>query len=161
MSKNPQKLPSPPRPTSAAVTATMRGNRSRDTRPELAVRRLLFGLGYRYRLHRRDIPGCPDIVFPVRRKLVFVHGCFWHQHLSKSCPLWAQPKSNLHYWEPKLRRNRERDRVVNRQLKATDWKVTVVWECQTKNHLLLARRLSGFLGNVTAVRSHALTKATG
>jgi DNA mismatch endonuclease, patch repair protein len=146
MRKNSQKLPSPPKPTSAAVSATMRGNRSRDTRPELAVRRLLFGLGYRYQLHRRDMPGCPDIVFPRRRKVVFIHGCFWHQHSSQHCPLRTHPKTNLDYWKTKLAGNRGRDRLIERTLAAMNWRVMILWECEIRSVVMMVRRLRAFLG---------------
>jgi DNA mismatch endonuclease, patch repair protein len=162
MSKQVERLPYPPRPTSAAVSATMRGNRSKNTRPELAVRRLLFGLGYRYRLHRRDIPGCPDIAFLGRKKLIFVHGCFWHQHPGKRCPLRTHPRSNVYYWQLKLRRNRSRDQAIHRILKRTGWTVTVVWECETQNTRALVKRLSAFLkrrtGRATLVRSDDLRR---
>ena len=116
--------------------------RSKDTEPELLVRRLVHGMGYRYRLHRPDLPGKPDLVLPGRRKIIFVHGCFWHQH---GCVLSHLPKSNESYWTPKLERNRERDIEHLRALRATGWKCLVVWECQLKESNRLLRRLAKFL----------------
>lgn len=105
----------------------MRRIRGKDTSPEMAVRRLLHHLGHRYRLHCVDLPGTPDIVFRSRRKIVFVHGCFWHQH---GCALCRRPKSNLAYWLPKLERNKLRDLASLRKLRADGWSVCVIWECQ-------------------------------
>lgn len=113
--------------------------RSKDTRPELLVRKLLFSLGFRYRLHAKDLPGCPDIVFRSRRKAVFVNGCFWHGH--SRCRLNRQPKSKLDYWGPKLERNKKRDERSKRALKRSGWKVLIIWECQTAD----TRRLSSLL----------------
>ncbi len=159
MSKQLQELPLPPLPQSAAVSATMRGNRSRNTRPELAVRRFLFGLGYRYRLHRSDIPGCPDIAFLSRRKVVFVHGCFWHQHLSEKCPLQSHPKSNLYYWRAKLKRNQHRDTAITEKLRAMKWKVLIIWECETQDDLRFTVRLRNFLGQPRlSMRHHRTTR---
>ena len=123
----------------------MRRIRSRDSRPELVVRRLLFRLGYRYRLSVRQLPGRPDIVFSKRRKVIFVHGCFWHAH--QGCRLSHQPASNTAYWSGKLERNVARDRAVLAQLAATGWDVLVVWECQTKNLNTLEDKLTCFLNS--------------
>src|SRR5262245_12690978 len=128
------------------IRKIMQANRSRDTRPELAVRRLLTELGYRYRLHARDLPGRPDIVFRGRRKVILVHGCFWHQHSSQRCTLQSHPVSNLAYWRPKLERNRKRDAEVEARLRAGGWRVLQVWECETAASERLIRRLSRFLG---------------
>ena len=103
---------------------------SKNTAPELIVRRLLHSLGYRFRLHRKDLPGTPDIVLPGRRKAIFVHGCFWHQHQDPTCPLQTHPKSHTGYWKPKLRCNRERDRINERELTALGWKSLAIWECE-------------------------------
>jgi DNA mismatch endonuclease (patch repair protein) len=121
----------------------MRAFKSRDTAPELAVRRLAHRLGYRFRLHRKDLPGTPDLVFVALRKVIFIHGCFWHSH---GCKLTRTPKSNLEYWLPKLQRNRERDRRVARQLAADGWGRLVIWECQIRDQEGLERALHGFLG---------------
>ena len=104
--------------------------RKTNTKPEMVVRRLVHGMGFRFRLHRRDLPGTPDLVFPRLRKVIFVHGCFWHQH---SCRLGAkQPTANPDYWLPKLARNVERDHQARMTLVGAGWKVLVIWECQTK-----------------------------
>jgi DNA mismatch endonuclease (patch repair protein) len=122
----------------------MRAVKSNDTSVELAVRRIAHNLGYRYRLHRRDLPGKPDLVFPGRRKVIFVHGCFWHQH--QGCNRSRTPKSNQNYWQPKLQRNVERDARVQAELVDMGWDLLIVWECEVKNAELLKERLSGFLG---------------
>ena len=106
----------------------MRAVRSKDTTPELAVRSLLHSLGYRYRLHRRDLPGCPDIVLPKYRTVIFVHGCFWHGH---SCKRGARrPHTNAEYWHHKIKRNGERDKANQKMLRCVGWNVLVVWECE-------------------------------
>jgi|SRR5579864_824346 len=118
--------------------------RSKDTKPEMVIRRLLHGLGYRYRLHRRDLPGAPDLVFPARKRIIFVHGCFWHQH--KSCIDGRIPKSRLEYWEPKLLRNVERDRRNISKLRRSGWKVLKLWECDVLKADDLGQQLRHFLG---------------
>ena len=122
----------------------MRRIKKRDTGPEIRVRRVAHGLGYRFRLHRGDLPGSPDIVFPGRRKAVLVHGCFWHQH--EGCRLKRQPKSRLDYWLPKLARNVERDEIVRAELARLGWQTLVIWECETRDPELIERRLQTFLG---------------
>ena len=117
--------------------------RSRDTKPELAVRRAAYALGCRYRLHRRDLPGSPDLVFPGRRKVVFVHGCYWHRH--PGCRLAYQPKSNTEFWTTKFERNVERDRAAETRLRELGWEVMTVWECQTAAANHLTDRLRGYL----------------
>jgi DNA mismatch endonuclease (patch repair protein) len=126
----------------------MQGNRSTNTRPELIVRRLLFALGYRYRLHAADLPGRPDIIFRRRRKVIFVHGCFWHQHPDPACTLRRHPKTNVAYWRPKLKRNRDRDRQRLKVLTEGGWGVLVVWECELRDQPTLARRLTALLGHI-------------
>jgi DNA mismatch endonuclease (patch repair protein) len=117
--------------------------RGQDTKPELLVRRILHGLGYRFRLHRRDLPGSPDIVLPRYRKVVFVHGCFWHGH--EDCPRAVRPMSNVEFWNRKLDGNKRRDLETQHQLTGQGWGVLVVWQCQTKNADSLRRRLQTFL----------------
>jgi DNA mismatch endonuclease (patch repair protein) len=120
--------------------------KSKDTRPEMLVRRLLHSLGYRYRLHVRDLPGCPDLVFVRRRKVVFVNGCFWHRH---NCKMGSRmPKSRVTFWRKKLVGNRNRDILRIGQLRDMGWDVLVVWECQTESRKLakLSKRVIGFLG---------------
>lgn len=105
--------------------------KGRDTKPEMRVRRALHAVGLRYRLHARDLPGKPDSVLRSRRVVVFVHGCFWHQHSDPSCKLARMPKSKLEFWRPKLEGNRLRDVRVRQELEARGWSVVEVWECQT------------------------------
>lgn len=118
--------------------------KSKGTRPEMVVRRLLFSLGYRYRLHDRSLPGSPDIVFKRKKKAIFVHGCFWHRH--DGCALARLPKSRLDFWIPKLEGNRERDARKLLQLKSLGWDAFVIWECELKDLNLLEKKLNGFLG---------------
>lgn len=108
----------------------------------MRVRQLAHRLGYRFRLHRRDLPGTPDLVFPGRRKAIFVNGCFWHQH---NCPRGTRPASNTDFWEDKLSKNVERDRKNIAALTSAGWSVLVVWECETKSLPTLSERLAGFL----------------
>jgi DNA mismatch endonuclease, patch repair protein len=120
--------------------------RSKGTSPELAVRRLVHALGYRYRLHRRDLPGKPDLVFALRRKVIFVHGCFWHQHANTNCPDGRVPKSNTKYWRTKLSRNTARDAENTASLRALGWRVLVVWDCETEDQKRLTPKILRFLG---------------
>ena len=106
--------------------------RAKNTRPEMFIRRLVHGMGYRYRLHRRDLPGTPDLVFPRRGKVIFMHGCFWHLHEDAQCKLARIPKSNIEFWKPKLQGNRKRDKLNQARLRELGWDVLVVWECQTR-----------------------------
>lgn len=103
---------------------------SKDTKPELVVRRGLHAQGYRYRLHNRKLPGKPDIVFSKYRAVIFVHGCFWHAH--ENCKYFRLPKSNAAFWQEKLRGNRDRDQISLRRLKESGWRVMIVWECATR-----------------------------
>lgn len=132
------------RRTPEQISEQMRSIRKKNTRPEMIVRRLAHGMGYRFRLHRADLPGTPDLVFPSRRKIIQVHGCFWHQH---TCKLGRrQPSTNKGYWLPKLARNVERDRVCRQAVKALGWQSFVIWECQTRDLASIARAIRGFLG---------------
>ena len=139
MSGQPKPSLRPPPPSSAAVSAVMRGNRGRNTKPELSVRRLLFAKGYRYRIHPKGLPGRPDIAFIRRKKAILVHGCFWHQH--KNCSKQAMPKVNTEYWRPKLQRNVEKQEQDIKSLRKSGWKVYKIWECQTKNEQNLTKKL--------------------
>lgn len=114
--------------------------RSKDTKPEMAVRRLVHAMGFRYRLHSSDLPGKPDLVFPRLQKVIFVHGCFWHQH--PRCG--RKPKSKLGFWLKKLSQNRERDLRNQQELRRLGWKILIVWECQLSRSNL-ADRLRSFL----------------
>ena len=113
--------------TAEARSANMRAVRRRDTAPEMAVRRLLYSAGYRYRLHAKKLPGAPDIILQRYRVAVFVHGCFWHSH---NCPRGRRPTSRSEFWNPKLDKNLERDRRSQAALRAAGWQVAVIWECR-------------------------------
>ncbi|MXX28663.1 MAG: DNA mismatch endonuclease Vsr [Gammaproteobacteria bacterium] len=138
---------SPPKMTEAPSevrSRIMRAIKGANTGPEMRVRRLTHGMGFRYRLHGRGLPGRPDLVFRPRCKVIFVHGCFWHQH---DCTKGNRtPKTNRAYWAYKLRRNVERDGENQAQLRALGWDVLVVWECETKDLEVLEKRIRGFLG---------------
>ena len=127
-----------------AVRRTMRANKGKNTKPELALRSLLHRAGYRFRIHGRDLPGTPDLVFTARRKVVFVHGCFWHAH--PGCRYATVPKMRADYWIPKLERTRERDAKHAIRLREMGWVDAVVWECELKNSMSVLERLSAFLG---------------
>jgi DNA mismatch endonuclease (patch repair protein) len=127
----------------AARSEQMRRIRKTNTRPELRVRQAAHALGYRFRLHRYDLPGTPDLVFPRLRKVIFVHGCFWHQH--PGCRLARLPKSRQEYWLPKLQRNQERDARARTELVNLGWEVLVVWECETGAVQSLKMKLKNFL----------------
>lgn len=118
--------------------------KAKDTNPELVVRRTAHAMGYRFRLHRRDLPGTPDLVFPSRQKVIFVHGCFWHRH--KGCRLASEPKSRREYWLPKFERTLQRDCEALASLRNQGWQCLVVWECETQNQEMLSKRLLSFLG---------------
>lgn len=128
----------------ARRSALMSRIRSADTQPEMVVRRIVHGLGYRYVLHDRRLPGRPDLVFPSRRKVVFVHGCFWHGH---TCALASSPKSNATYWSEKIAANKARDRRHRARLKAAGWTVLAVYECAIRRDQegRVAERLISFL----------------
>jgi len=130
-------------PTAKKKSDAMRRVKSRDTGAEMHVRRLLHGLGYRYRLHKKDLPGKPDLVFSGKRKVIFVHGCFWHQH--KGCFKAKRPKTNTHFWNGKLDRNIERDRENRKDLEDSGWEVFVVWECKLADIRGLEQALRAFL----------------
>ena len=119
--------------------------RGRDTKPELLVRSLLHRLGYRFRLHRRDLPGTPDIVLPKYQTVIFVHGCFWHRH--PGCHYAYTPKSRVHFWKKKFAANVHRDAKTRRALEQAGWQVLVVWECELRNMDALAGRLTSDIGS--------------
>ena len=121
---------------------------SKNTKPEIEVRSLLHRLGYRFRLHRKELPGKPDIVFKRRRKAIFVHGCFWHGH---GCRIGKLPKSNLGFWNEKIERNRRRDVEKRSELERLGWSVDEVWQCEIKDNQTLADRLQKFLGPTNSI----------
>ena len=116
--------------------------RGRDTVPEMQVRRMTHGMGFRYSLHRQNLPGKPDLVFPSRKKVIFVHGCFWHQH---GCSKGKRPASNKEFWNAKLNRNIQRDKENILALNDLGWSVLVIWECEIKNLRQLKKRIRNFL----------------
>jgi DNA mismatch endonuclease (patch repair protein) len=127
---------------SEARSKTMRAVKGRDTTPEMIVRRMVHAMGRRYRLHRADLPGKPDLTFPRMRKIIFVHGCFWHGH---DCKRGArQPKDNAEYWIKKISRNKERDAGAQEALKSLGWDVLTIWECETRNRSSLDEKLKSF-----------------
>jgi DNA mismatch endonuclease (patch repair protein) len=126
-------------------SAVMRSVRGTNTKPELLVRRLVTALGFRYRIHRRDIPGTPDLAFIGRGKVIFVHGCFWHGH---DCPRGKRvPRTNTQYWVSKIGRNQERDRQTKQRLESQGWLVLEIWECETKDELTVKEKLRSFLSD--------------
>jgi DNA mismatch endonuclease Vsr len=122
----------------------MQANKASNTSPELKVRRMLHGMGYRFRLHRRSLPGCPDLVFPGRKAIIQVYGCFWHQH--PGCRHAHLPRARRDYWTQKLGRNIERDRENERRLEEAGWRVLVVWECALADRAAVAEQARDFLG---------------
>jgi DNA mismatch endonuclease (patch repair protein) len=147
--------------TAETRSRIMRAVKGRDTRPEMIVRRLLHSLGYRYRLHRGDLPGKPDIAFPARRKVVFVHGCFWHGH---ACARGARsPKTNTSYWSRKITSNVARDRENFKKLKNIGWSSLILWECELTDRNDVEVTLRRFLdpSPLTDVTCELLARASG
>lgn len=124
-------------------SAQMRLIRSKNTKPELIIRKLLFALGYRYRLHAKKLPGRPDLSFSGRKKAIYVHGCFWHRH--PNCRKSRTPKSRLEYWESKFASNLERDLRNQQELQKMGWRFLIVWECELKNIEALKEKMIAFL----------------
>lgn len=129
--------------TKEARSRIMGRIRNKDTGPEMTVRRLIFSMGFRYRLHVGRLPGRPDLVFPGRRKVIFIHGCFWHRH--EGCPLARIPKSRIDFWTTKLTANSDRDKRNIAALRALGWEVLVLWECELADVARLRQRLTEFL----------------
>ena len=132
-------------PTTPEISRRMSAVRQRDTGPELEVRRALHTLGYRYRTHAKDLPGCPDIVFRGRKKVIFVHGCYWHRH--EGCRHATTPKTNTDFWKRKFEKNVRRDAAAIEELKRLGWSALLVWSCQVGYKSALLPRLKSFLGN--------------
>ena len=139
--------------TSEQRSRLMSRVKSKDTRPELLVRRLVHSKGFRYRLHRVDLPGHPDLVFAKKRQIIFVHGCFWHRH--KGCKLASTPKTRIDFWEKKFSSNLSRDERVRNELMSLGWKVLVVWECETRHSLSLSETLLEFLSGECRERNRS------
>lgn len=129
--------------TARKRSAIMQAIRGKDSRPEWAVRRLAHSLGYRYRLHVSELPGKPDLVFPERRKIIQVHGCFWHRHNCRKGRSF--PSTHAEFWREKLERNKVRDAANRRRLRKLGWKLLVIWECQVKNRVALTGNIVRFL----------------
>lgn len=143
MQVNPEALSVADRYDAAKRSEIMAAVRSKNTKPEILVRKLVYGMGYRYRLHSARLPGKPDLVFIGRRKVIFVHGCFWHRH--KGCSKAGLPKTHADFWEAKLDANAARDLRSQRTLKKEGWRTLVVWQCQLGNVVQLTHRLKSFL----------------
>jgi len=139
----------------------MRRIGSKGMKPELQVRRLVHAEGYRYRLHRYDLPGRPDLVFVGLGKVIFVNGCFWHYHENARCKIARVPKSNRKYWGPKLEATRDRDRKNVRKLRRLGWGVLVVWECELRNEEAVRRRIRRFLGGGDTNHDSCLSERRG
>lgn len=134
----------------ASRSARMAKIKSRDTRPELVVRKLAHAMGYRYRLHRRDLPGSPDLAFSSRRKVIFVHGCFWHRHSDPTCKLVRLPKSRVEFWIPKFDGNVRRDEAAQHALAEAGWSALVIWECELRDRVAVESRIRSFLDDEVA-----------
>jgi DNA mismatch endonuclease (patch repair protein) len=131
--------------SSEARSERMSRVRGKDTAPEMYVRHLIHALGFRYRLHGKDLPGRPDLVFRSHRKVIFVHGCFWHRHKQRACKLARLPKSRLDFWLPKLNMNHMRDLKNQRKLATLGWKYLILWECELNDRAFLEKKISSFL----------------
>ncbi|MGO4449082.1 very short patch repair endonuclease [Phyllobacterium sp. TAF24] len=127
-------------------SANMARIRNKDTKPEMVVRRLVHSMGYRYRLHRKDLPGKPDLVFESRKAVILVHGCFWHQHADPSCRNAVIPKTRPDFWRAKLNRNVERDLRNVEDLEKLGYRVLIIWECEIRDIAMLRERIGDILG---------------
>jgi DNA mismatch endonuclease (patch repair protein) len=128
---------------SAKRSLIMAAVHSKDTKPELVVRKIVYGLGYRYRLHSKKLPGKPDLVFAGKRKAIFVHGCFWHRH--RGCRYATSPKTRIEFWQSKFQANVVRDKQTTEELKRLGWSVLTIWQCELKELKKLAERIDEFL----------------
>lgn len=135
------------------IMAAVKG---KDTKPEMLVRRFLHAAGYRYRLHDHKLPGCPDLVFPSLRTVIFIHGCFWHGH--ENCKYFRLPKSNVEFWRNKISRNIERDAKARAELENQYWNVIVIWECDLKNKLRREEILENVAKELFNIRNHTYSR---
>ena len=117
--------------------------KSKNTKPEIAVRKLLHSMGYRFRLHRKDLPGSPDIVLPKYKTVIFVHGCFWHRH--ENCKYASTPKTRKEFWENKFKSNKKRDQKIQKEIIDLGWKFIIIWECETHNIQPLEEKIKRLL----------------
>jgi DNA mismatch endonuclease, patch repair protein len=117
----------------------------KNTSTEIAIRKIVFKMGYRYRLHVRELPGCPDLVLPKHKKIIFINGCFWHGHLN--CNRSKRPKTNIDFWNKKIEGNISRDKIILGNLKKLGWRVLVIWQCQIKDQVIIKTILEDFLSN--------------
>lgn len=138
-------------------TRMMAGIKGKNTKPEMIVRRLVHGMGFRFRLHRKDLPGSPDLVFPRLKKVIFVHGCFWHRH--PECRLAYTPKSNTQFWLRKLEGNMRRDAIAVQALSTLGWRVLIVWECEVANLPVLREKVNLFMSTEITGNPHSTTLA--
>ena len=129
--ENTNKSISPMNKISNQRSRNMSAIKSKNTKPEIAVRKLLYSMGYRFRLHRKDLPGSPDIVLPKYKTVIFVHGCFWHRH--ENCKYASTPKTRKEFWESKFKANVKRDKEIQEKIKNIGWQSVVIWECEIKN----------------------------
>jgi len=136
----------------------MQAIKGRDSKPEIKVRKVVHSLGFRFRLHRKDLPGTPDLVFPSRKLCIFIHGCFWHRHLG--CARTSTPKTNKDFWLAKFHKNVIRDAQVKRQLEMKGWSVVIIWECETKNIDMLTEKLLHVLSDSTYYFTGKKSKVT-
>lgn len=127
----------------------MQAIKSKNTKPEMVVRRLIHEMGFRYRLHGKNLPGKPDLVFSTRKKVIFIHGCFWHAHSNPECKISRVPKSNEEFWIPKLEATSIRDRKHITELQSLGWKSLVIWECEIKNKDILIKNITKFLHDLS------------
>ncbi len=128
---------------SASRSKNMSAIKSKNTKPEVEVRKLLHSMGFRFRLHKKDLPGSPDIVLPKYKTLIYVHGCFWHRH--QNCKYASNPKTRVEFWNKKFKDNIERDIKVRKELENLEWNYLIIWECQIKNKTYLQEKLRTFL----------------
>lgn len=133
--------------TPAKRSERMSRIKGKDTAPEMILRRLVHGMGYRYRLHIKELPGTPDLVFPRHHAVIFMHGCFWHRH--DQCKLARLPKSRLEFWQDKLEANKQRDLINQQKLMLLGWRVLVIWECELKDIMYVATVVRKFLNEST------------